>query len=165
MTSLWMHSLRPADIDAIVAILREPTVAREYFGCTSVSAVEAGFSLRSWISWEADGIVYLVARRLDNGCCVGGSHLCLGSVGYFVHPESRRRGYGSAILRETCRVAEQLGLGTLRAATRQSNTASRRTLESGGFRHLADRFGRIGRSKTPEALAHYIRDVEGPRLP
>nr|WP_297621655.1 GNAT family N-acetyltransferase [Nocardia sp.] len=53
-----------------------------------------------------------------------------GHIGYAVLPEHRRRGYGTQILRRSIPIAQQLGIGDILISCDETNTGSRRIIES-----------------------------------
>ena len=71
------------------------------------------------------------------------------SVGIFIEPASRRKGYGTEAIGEICRMAfRTFGVHTVIATVEESNVASRAMLQATGFIETGRRVGCIRHADT-----------------
>jgi RimJ/RimL family protein N-acetyltransferase len=136
--------LRPweeGDLDALVAICRDPDVAR----FTRVPDPYSEADARAWMDAQpgrlaaGDGLTFAIT--LDGGAPVGSMGLRIdesdreiAEAGYMVAPRARGRGLATTALRLASRWGlRELGLARVQLTTHLENAASQRAAERAGF--------------------------------
>jgi RimJ/RimL family protein N-acetyltransferase len=140
---LRLRLMSDADIPAVVEVCRDPEIARWTRVPDDYTAADA----RAWLQQEAEGrargdllgllvvdarddrllgSVGIVRADWEEGRC---------ELGYWMAPESRRRGIGTRAVRLLCDWAfESLPLERIEIHAEPENLPSRRVAEAAGFR-------------------------------
>jgi RimJ/RimL family protein N-acetyltransferase len=134
-----LRAAEPRDVPAIEAGMHDPDVMR-WIGPPERSASEV--LLQNEERW-ARGSPTLAICELD-GTCVGKVWLSVsatdratGSIGYWLLPVARGRGFASAAVRLLSTWAvQELGLTRVRLTTAPNNERSQRVAERSGFRRV-----------------------------
>jgi ribosomal-protein-alanine N-acetyltransferase len=141
-----LRAFRHSDVDRIVEACSDPRTS--YWLISMPQPYE-----REHASAYLDGIAEMAARNAGLAWCIADPQTddCLGSInleglggcakrgeiGYWAHPDARRRGLVSEAVRLVTRHAQESGLATsllIRCAT--SNVASRRVAERAGYHEV-----------------------------
>jgi ribosomal-protein-alanine N-acetyltransferase len=139
-----MSSLQRLRSDHAAAVLAFERVNRNYFAASVIDRGDDYFEkfpeqFDQLLADQAAGacVFHVLVDQVD--AVVGRFNLYgiddgTATVGYRVAESAAGRGLATSMLRELCELAAiQYGIGTLRAAARDENFASRRVLEKAGF--------------------------------
>ena len=119
----------------------DPRVAAWYYG--------------SRVRHHRTGSKWLAACRRGTRQLVGAVQWCRGEIGFFVSPESRRRGYAVEMVSAVCGVLSATGEGSLTACVARENIAGRAVVEDLGFVYLGMSGRRVG--PTVQSVLNYRR--------
>ena len=128
------------DVDALVPGFRDPEM-REAGNLPAFSREELAASIGELPSLAETGrLLPLAAVEAATGEVIGAGMLHhldaerkIVEIGYFVLPQTRRRGFGTTIARTLAAHAFSLGVERVAAYVNVGNTASERVLERAGF--------------------------------
>jgi len=158
---LLLTRMRPADLDDLVRMHRDPAVMATLGGVRS--AAETRQTLDRFLAhWETHGFGWWTVRELATGRYAGRGglrHVTVGGraeveVGYGFLPEFWGRGLATELARESVRVGfTALQRADLVSFTLTTNRASQRVMEHVGFRYERD----ITRADLPHVLSRLTR--------
>jgi RimJ/RimL family protein N-acetyltransferase len=125
-------------VPALARISSSADVTRDYFALGRAPAPDAyAARLAGLVSDGAGDRFVLAAHNAASGGIVGFLTFDDGRITYAVAGDWRRRGVASALVQGACRRAQRLGFaGGVFALVDRSNEASRRVLETAGFRFI-----------------------------
>lgn len=121
-------------------LLAQPTLCRDLFGQHAllqelVSLTRANPSIHSWYR---PAHVTLDKSWVAAGGFKGPPRNDTVEIGYRVHPDFRRRGLASLLVRWLCQSAAEQGAQQVVAVTVNNNIGSQRVLAHNGFIHTGD---------------------------
>lgn len=165
------HRTRPAidwaTDDELNRLSLDPELCKHLFGQSSL-LVEL---IKRMQGCAEDSFWYRPARVVADGewAAAGGFKGAPQSrtveIGYRVHPDFRRRGLASALVRWLCQAAAEQGVEQMVAVTMNNNLGSQSVLARNGFVHTGDLLSdsrywlQRWRYRTPE---HLVRKYSGP---